>query len=96
MIDISPLEHALTEVEQQTKKISILERKYSAMAKAGQTMSTNALSMTLNSVVDSEKGVPYYRSTFLRVDYLESHPDRVELVQKLREAIDEQVRTGRI
>ncbi|GJJ06217.1 hypothetical protein Clacol_000407 [Clathrus columnatus] len=92
IIDISPLEHALTEIEQQTRKISILERKYNAMAKAGQTMSTNALSMTLNSVVDAEKGVPYYRSTFLRPDYLDLHPDRVEFVQKLREAIDGQAR----
>ena len=92
-IEISPLEHAFNEVEQRTKKLATLERKYSSIAKTGQAVSTNALSMSLNAIVDApaEEGVPYYRDTFLTTDYVDRHPDRAELVQKLREAIDEQV-----
>ena len=92
-IEISPLEHAFSEVEQKTKKLATLERKYSSIAKTGQAISTNALSMTLNAVVDAptEEGVPYYRDIFLSLDYVDRHPDRAELVQKLRESIDEQV-----
>ncbi|KAF8586680.1 hypothetical protein K439DRAFT_1340268 [Ramaria rubella] len=93
-IEISPLEHAFNEVEQRTKKIVNLERRYSSLAKTGQAISTNALSMSLNAVVDApaEEGVPYYRDVFLMPDYLDRHPERAELVQKLREAIDEQAR----
>lgn len=92
-IEISPLEHAFSEVEQRTKKLITLERKYSSITKIGQAVSTNALSMSLNAVVDApaEEGVPYYRDAFLTAAYVERHPERAELAQKLREAIDEQV-----
>lgn len=93
-IEISPLENAFNEVEQRTRQIATLGRKYSSMAKTGQAVSTNTLSMSLNAVVDApiEEGVPYYRDTFLTPDYLDQHPERVEFIQKLREAIDEQVK----
>jgi dedicator of cytokinesis protein 3 len=92
-IEISPLENAFTEVEQRTRQIATLERKYSSIAKTGQVVSTNALSMSLNAVVDAstEESIPYYRNAFLTPEYLERHPERAELIQKLREAIDEQV-----
>ncbi|KIJ49358.1 hypothetical protein M422DRAFT_161378 [Sphaerobolus stellatus SS14] len=93
-IEISPLEHALTEVEQRTRKITALERKYSAVLKTGQVVSTNALTMNLNAVVDTpaDQGIPHYRGIFFNPEYLDRHPDRSELVHKLREAIDEHAR----
>ncbi|KAF8521278.1 cytoplasmic protein [Hysterangium stoloniferum] len=93
-IEISPLEHAFNEVEERTRKVAALERRYATMLKTGQAISTNALSMSLNAVVDApmEEGVPHYRHVFFTPGYTERHPERAELVHKLREAIDEQAR----
>lgn len=91
-VDISPLENALTEVTQRTKKLGGLERKYSTAIKTGQTISTNALAMTLNEAVEpADEGIPHYRNVFFVPDYIERHPEWSEGVQKLREAIDDQV-----
>ena len=63
------------------------------MLKTGQTISTNPLSMTLNGAVDApiNGGISMYRKSFLTPEYLATYPERADLVQKLRNAIDEQV-----
>ncbi|EJD03246.1 cytoplasmic protein [Fomitiporia mediterranea MF3/22] len=93
-VEISPVESALTDVEQKTKDLNILKVKYSALAKTGQPVSTNALSMTLNNAVDAPAngGIALYREAFLSPEYIAQNPDRAELVHRLREAIDDQVR----
>jgi dedicator of cytokinesis protein 3 len=91
--EISPIEHALNEVEEKTKELAALNVKYTALAKTGQNVSTNALSMSLNSAVDApvNAGIPLYRSMFFNPDYVAKHPERANLLDKLRQAIDEQV-----
>lgn len=80
-------------MEQKTKELNALNIRYSALAKSSQPVSTNALSMALNSAVDTpiNSGISHYRQTFLSPEYLVQNPERSELVQKLRDAIDDQV-----
>ncbi|EJU03981.1 hypothetical protein DACRYDRAFT_105054 [Dacryopinax primogenitus] len=92
--EISPIEVALNDVLQKTKELTNLEVRYNNMSRTEQPISTNALSMSLNSAVDSpvNGGVGLYRQAFLGADYLPLHPENAALVQRLRDAIDEQVR----
>jgi dedicator of cytokinesis protein 3 len=91
--EISPLENALHEVELKTKELASLHQKYQALAKTAQHVSTNALAMSLNGAVDAplNTGISSYRQTFFNHDYLARNPERAELVEKLKLAIDEQV-----
>lgn len=95
-VEISPVESALIDVEQKTKDLNTLKVKYTTLAKTGQPVSTNALSMTLNNAVDAPAngGVSLYRDAFLSPDYITQNPDRAELVHRLREAIDDQVHSN--
>jgi Dock homology region 2 len=92
--EISPIENALAEVEQKTKELSALHVKYAGLSKTTQVVSTNALAMTLNAAVDTptDTGISSYRQEFFNPDYLVQNPDRAEAVEKLRKAIEEQVR----
>jgi dedicator of cytokinesis protein 3 len=94
IIEISPLEHALQEVEDKSKELAGLRLKYEALAKTTQDVSTNALAMSLNTAVDAplNSGIASYRQIFFSPDYVARNPERAELVEKLRTAIDEQVR----
>lgn len=94
VIEMSPLEIALNEVEQKTKELMALNIKYQALAKTSQLVTTNALAMSLNSAVDApmNTGIASYRQMFFSPDYVARHPERSQLVDKLRNAIDEQVR----
>ena len=93
VLEISPIENALQEVEQKTKELTSLNLKYAALAKTAQMVSTNALSMSLNSAVDApaDGGISSYRQIFFNPDYVARYPERTELVEKLRKAIDDQV-----
>lgn len=93
VVEISPLENALNEVKLKTKELTALHMKYQALAKTSQLVSTNALAMTLNSAVDTplSTGIASYRQMFFSPDYLARNPERAELVEKLRAAIDDQV-----
>ena len=93
VLEISPIENALTEVESKTKELASLNMRYASLAKTAQAVSTNALSMSLNSAVDApvEGGISSYRQLFFASDYVARYPERAELVEKLRKAIDEQV-----
>ncbi|KAF5351982.1 hypothetical protein D9756_007382 [Leucocoprinus leucothites] len=92
--EISPLENALNEVQLKTRELASLHQKYQALAKTAQHVSTNALAMSLNGAVDAplNTGISSYRQTFFNPEYLARNPERAELVEKLRIAIDEQVR----
>ena len=94
IVEISPIEDALLEVEQKNKELSALRIKYSNLAKTAQVVSTNPLSMALNNVVDApaDGGIANYRVSFLMPGYVTRYPDRGESVEKLRTAVDEQVR----
>ena len=94
-IEISPIESALNDVREKTKELNILKVRYTNLSQTGQAVSTNALAMSLDSAVDApgNGGISLYREAFLSPVYLVENPDRADQVQKLREAIDEQVRT---
>ncbi|OCH91820.1 cytoplasmic protein [Obba rivulosa] len=94
IVEISPVETALHEVQLRTSELAGLNLQFSALAKTSQAVPTNALAMSLNGAVDApvNSGVGAFRQTFLTGDYVLRHPDRAEQVDKLREAIDEQVR----
>ncbi|KAI9511148.1 C2 domain in Dock180 and Zizimin proteins-domain-containing protein [Russula earlei] len=94
VIEISPVENALLEVEQKNKELNMLYMKYSTLAKTAQVGSTNPLTMALNNIVDTPAGggLATYRSSFLTPDYVTKYPERKDFVNKLRAAIDEQAR----
>jgi dedicator of cytokinesis protein 3 len=94
-VEISPVEIAHQDVEARTKELAALDTKYSALARTGQVVPTNALSMALNSAVDSpyEEGVPAYRQIFFDEEYLMRNPDHYDIIDRLRLAIDEHVKT---
>jgi dedicator of cytokinesis protein 3 len=93
IVEISPVENALSEVELKTKELAALNLKYQALAKTAQPVSTNALAMCLNSAVDApmNTGVAAYRQSFFDPEYIARNPERAELIEKLKAAIDEQV-----
>ncbi|KAF8270253.1 C2 domain in Dock180 and Zizimin proteins-domain-containing protein [Lactarius quietus] len=94
LVEMSPIENALLEVELKNKELTALRIKYSNVAKAAQVFSTNTMSMALNGVVDAPagSGISSYRIPFLMPGYVTRYPDRGESVEKLRAAVDEQVR----
>jgi dedicator of cytokinesis protein 3 len=94
VIELSPVENALLEVEQKNKELNALNMRYSTLAKTAQVVSTNPLSMALNGVVDTPAGggIANHRTSFLTHDYVTRHPERKEIVDNLRAAVDEQVR----
>lgn len=65
VIEQSPLETALLEVNAKKVELEILERRYLAASQVeGAKVNTNVLSMTLNSVVDTgDAGIPLYRKS---------------------------------
>jgi dedicator of cytokinesis protein 3 len=94
VLEISPIENALNEVEQKTKELTALNFKYSSLVKASQDIPTNALAMSLNTAVDApmNTGIGSYRHIFFSPDYVTRYPERAGLVEKLKIAIDEHVR----
>lgn len=93
-VEISPVQSALHEVEQRTRELAKLNMRFSALSKTGQAVSTTALAMALNAAVDApiSGGIGAYREEYLSGDYVQRYPERAEEVEKLRNAIDEQVR----
>lgn len=93
VILISPVENALNEVEQKTSELTSFHLRYAAFAKTVQAFSTNPLSMSLNSAVDPpQDNIPAYRDIFFHPSYVSRHRDRTNQVDRLRAAIDDQVR----
>ena len=93
VVEISPIENALNEVEQKTKELTALNFKYSSLSKTAQDIPTNALTMCLNSTVDTpmNTGIGSYRNLFFSPDYVTRYPERAPLVEKLKTSVDEHV-----
>lgn len=92
-MEISPIERVLNDVEQRTKELEGLHTRYSAAIKTGQLVSTNPLTMALNTAVDApqESGVPSFRH-FLTNEYILRNPDKIQTIERLRIAVDDHVR----
>ena len=93
VVEISPIERVLNDVEQRTKELVGLYSRYSTAVKTGQAVSTNPLTMALNTAVDApqENGVPSFRH-FLSNEYIMRNPDKIQVIERLRIAIDDHVR----
>lgn len=93
IVEVSPIETALEEVQQRTRELQGMSTRYAALAKTGQSVPTTALAMGLNAAVDAPitGGIASFKQSFLSAEYLARYPDRAEKVEKLRLAIDEQV-----
>lgn len=93
VMEISPIERVLNDVEQRTKELEGLHTRYSAAIKTGQLVSTNPLTMALNTAVDApqESGVPSFRH-FLTNEYILRNPDKIQTIERLRIAVDDHVR----
>ncbi|CAO1614916.1 unnamed protein product [Sympodiomycopsis kandeliae] len=97
VVQISPLENALNDIEAKTQELVGLQRKYSGAAPSESTptavkVNTNRLAMALNGAVDApvNGGIPLYKSAFLSEAFTEANQDKTELVTRLREAIQQQ------
>jgi dedicator of cytokinesis protein 3 len=89
----SPVENALQDICAKTSELAGLAHRYTGLAKSGAAVSTNALSMALNSVVDAGAGgsVSLFREVFMGGDYVACHPGSAEAIHQLKVAIDNQV-----
>lgn len=98
---ISPIENAVTAMENKNKELESLEKKYAAfLPKSGRRMSSltppvniNPFSMSLNGAVDApvNGGVPLYKKAFLSKEYWDKNPDMRQWIYRLQNAIQEQV-----
>ncbi|PWZ03173.1 hypothetical protein BCV70DRAFT_183899 [Testicularia cyperi] len=93
VVEISPLENALNDVQAKTDELITLEKKYTALSKvASGKINTNRLSMALNGAVDApvNGGIPMYRRAFFSEHFVDTNGDKTELLASLRDAIDAQ------
>ena len=102
VVEISPLQSALEDVKGKTVELETLERRYRPLAGEGISsantlqLDTNPLSMALNSAVDTglAGGIPLYRRAFFDSAFVTANADNLDMIDELRRAIDEQVRTS--
>lgn len=94
---ISPIENAIETVENKTRELISLERKYSVYvpSMSGGTQHTNIspFSMSLNGAVDApvNGGIPLYKKSFLSKEYWDENPNMRHLITRLQEVIHDQV-----
>ncbi|KAF1800044.1 hypothetical protein FB192DRAFT_1143520 [Mucor lusitanicus] len=98
---ISPIENAVTAMENKNKELESLEKKYAAhLPKTGRRMSSlappvniNPFSMSLNGAVDApvNGGVPLYKKAFLSKEYWDKNPEMRQWIYRLQNAIQDQV-----
>lgn len=103
VFEISPLETALEDVNKKTSELNNLQRRYktleleSVQRKKGEAPDTTPLSMTLNSAVDTGLAgwIPLYRRAFFDPAYVAANSDKIDMIDDLRQAIDEQVKASK-
>ncbi|KAH8918163.1 hypothetical protein BT69DRAFT_1354118 [Atractiella rhizophila] len=96
IVELSPIENALSSVEKKTAELESLEKRYLSLSKTSEgKINTNVLSMALNGAVDApvNGGIPMYRKAFFGSDFILANPDKAYLVKRLQEAIEAQVKT---
>ncbi|GAA5856905.1 hypothetical protein JCM8547_008456 [Rhodosporidiobolus lusitaniae] len=99
LIEISPVENALKDVETKRAELANLERRFRALSQTEpdlRKINSNPLSMALNGAVDApmNQGIPKYREAFLKPEFIASlPPSQVGIVRQLESAVDELVIT---
>ncbi|KAG1406694.1 hypothetical protein G6F60_002733 [Rhizopus arrhizus] len=95
--EISPIENAVKTVENKNIELVSLEKKYSiyltTRSPTTQPININPFSMSLNGSVDApvNGGVPLYKKAFLSKEYWSKHPEMRPWINRLQEAILDQV-----
>ncbi|GAA5960183.1 hypothetical protein JCM21900_000431 [Sporobolomyces salmonicolor] len=99
LIEISPLENALQDVDRKRAELSNLERRYRALSLTepdARKINSNPLSMALNGAVDAplNQGIPHYRRAFLAPEFIATLPhSQLSIIRPLEQSIDELVIT---
>ncbi|CEQ42400.1 SPOSA6832_04218 [Sporobolomyces salmonicolor] len=99
LIEISPLENALQDVDRKRAELSNLERRYRALSLTepdARKINSNPLSMALNGAVDAplNQGIPHYRHAFLAPEFIATLPhSQLSIIRPLEQSIDELVIT---
>ncbi|RCI03452.1 hypothetical protein CU098_001504, partial [Rhizopus stolonifer] len=98
---ISPIENAVTAMENKNKELVSLEKKYAIHIPKGnrhtlglnQPVNINPFSMSLNGAVDApvNGGVPLYKRAFLTKEYWDKNPELHPWIHRLQMAIHDQV-----
>ncbi|ORY03265.1 hypothetical protein K493DRAFT_297523 [Basidiobolus meristosporus CBS 931.73] len=89
----SPVENAVAAMESKTKELSHLEKKYRVYVGTDTSkVNSNPLAMALNGAIDAavNGGVSMYKRAFLTAEFIKQNPDKEDLVERLRQLIDEQ------
>lgn len=105
LIVVSPIENAVTAMENKNNELASLEKKYSAYlngrgggkhAVGGNqaNININPFSMSLNGAVDApvNGGVPLYKKAFLSKAYWDKNPEMRPWIHRLQDAIHQQVK----
>ncbi|KAI4794892.1 hypothetical protein KUCAC02_031776 [Chaenocephalus aceratus] len=87
---VSPLENALSVVENKNQELRTLISQYQHKQLHG---NINLLSMTLNGVIDAavNGGIARYQEAFFDKEYITSHPEDTEKITQLKDLMQEQV-----
>ncbi|KAL4646337.1 dedicator of cytokinesis protein 3-like isoform X1 [Arapaima gigas] len=90
LVEVSPVENAISVVENKNQELRMLISQYQHRPPHS---NVNQLSMCLNGVIDAavNGGVARYQEAFFDEEYIESHPQDVQRISKLRAAMQEQV-----
>ncbi|XP_075869291.1 dedicator of cytokinesis protein 3-like [Nelusetta ayraudi] len=90
LVEVSPLENALSVVENKNQELRTLIGQYQHKQLHS---NVNLLSMTLNGVVDAavNGGVARYQEAFFDKDYISSHPEDSDKITQLKDLMQEQV-----
>nr|XP_006826015.1 PREDICTED: dedicator of cytokinesis protein 1 [Saccoglossus kowalevskii] len=86
--EVSPLEHAVETMEEQNDKLNSKIKQHIA----DPNVPLNPLSMQLNGIVDAavQGGPEMYEKAFFSEEYLKEHPNDLELIERLKDAMSEQ------
>uniref|UniRef100_A0A8C9XLC6 Dedicator of cytokinesis 3 n=1 Tax=Sander lucioperca TaxID=283035 RepID=A0A8C9XLC6_SANLU len=90
LVEVSPLENALSVVENKNQELRTLIGQYQHKQLHG---NINLLSMTLNGVIDAavNGGIARYQEAFFDKEYITSHPEDTEKITQLKDLMQEQV-----
>ncbi|KAK2861517.1 hypothetical protein Q5P01_001050 [Channa striata] len=89
-VEVSPLENAVSVVENKNRELRTLISQYQHKQLHG---NINLLSMTLNGVIDAavNGGIARYQEAFFDKEYISSHPEDTDKITQLKDLMQDQV-----
>uniref|UniRef100_A0A3B4D5M2 Dedicator of cytokinesis 3 n=1 Tax=Pygocentrus nattereri TaxID=42514 RepID=A0A3B4D5M2_PYGNA len=90
LIEVSPLENAISVVENKNQELRTLISQYQHKQLHG---NINLLSMCLNGVIDAavNGGIARYQEAFFDKEYIGTHPEDTEKITQLKDLMQDQV-----